>query len=316
MKFIIFDFKAHNHLIDSFLEAASLSHKIAKQNRKWFHWKFKDYPGDGVILSCAVKNEQVIGCVGFYPQYIQNNADCIKAYISCETFVHPKYQGRGLFSKLLELAEIEIEANDGVICLNFPNSASLSGFVKKGWIKNNLLEYKIKILKPLQILIRLKNLKKPFISQPSNFKEIKNSHIPELSNYRAGVYPIYTPEYINWRFLSHPNGHYHIINDNNCFSIIRLGYRGDIFEAQILYVYPTDRSIFSMKKYINKIKIEINPDIVSLSITKNSFLHREATRRLFFKVPSSGNSCYKLIDDSIKFNISTIDYERIIAHTY
>ena len=78
MKYIIFDFNKHQHLIDSFLNSASKAHKQTKKSIEWFNWKFRDNPFGKSILACAIENNQIVGCVAYGIQPLLLNEKQIK----------------------------------------------------------------------------------------------------------------------------------------------------------------------------------------------------------------------------------------------
>ncbi len=121
MHFFIFDYNRDDNLVDSFLSSASLSHKQKINTKEWFYWKFRDTPFGESILACAMEDNKIIGCVALGIQNFIYNEETIKGALSFETFVHPNFQGKGLFKKLINLAEKEALNRNIVFLLNFPN---------------------------------------------------------------------------------------------------------------------------------------------------------------------------------------------------
>ena len=164
MKYFIFDFESNKSLIDSFLSSCALAHNQELKDAEWFNWKFKENPFGQSILACAEDEGRIIGCVAYgKQQYVLNNI-IYNGVISFETFVHPNYQGQGIFSNLIKLGESEA-LNLGIdFMLNFPNKNSITGFLRDGWHQLIAPEYWIKSKNPLNLLMNFKNLKKKVYS--------------------------------------------------------------------------------------------------------------------------------------------------------
>lgn len=130
----IWKYGQDDHYISSFLDGMAVAHKSSPKSEEWFHWKFEQSPYCKAILACAFDNKRVAGCVAYGKGLVKyQNKECPCA-LSYETFVHPDYQGQGLFKKLIGLAENEAKSQRILFLYNFPNADSLTGFKHMGWI--------------------------------------------------------------------------------------------------------------------------------------------------------------------------------------
>lgn len=317
INYFIFNYSKHNHFIDSFLVSASLAHKQEKKSTDWFNWKFRDNPFGQAILACAEEDGEIVGCVAYGFQDFKKNGRTLKVVMSFETFVHPNFQGRGLFTNLIKFAEVTIKEQNVDLMLNFPNSNSLRGFLKSDWKQIESPKYRIKGNRIFKLLVSLKELKKGFLPNESNlmqlkqFKDFKQSSID-------GLYSVISTEYLNWRFFSYPVSEYVVINNENYQSIIRMGKRGNLLEGQVLFLNITDEKAFRMSDFMKKCKEKINYDLISFSITQSNPIHKRLKRSMFIKVPNKTNICYKIInhnaitdEDMKNISLSAINY-----HTY
>lgn len=317
MKYLIFNYNNHSNYIDSFLTSASLAHKQEKKTEEWFYWKFRDNPFGESILACAEEDGIIAGCVAFGIQDFFLHSNVIKGAMSFETFVHPDHQGKGIFKKLINVAEKEATNRDIKLLLNFPNSNSLTGFLRLGWSQINNTEYWIKPNSIFDIIFNLKNLRNGFIPNNSNFdlldKKIFNHY---KQNIDTGFFSKIDTDYLNWRFLSFPNTEYVILNDTNCFSIGRVGKRCRFTEVQVLFVTPRDFNTFSLKNVLKAYKTKLKYDLISFPISKNNRLKPALKRNIFLKVPNNTNVCYKILDETLQLEMSQIELSAINFHTY
>ena|SRR5690606_18838952 len=101
MEYSIFSYTNNLDKIDSFLESASMAHNQTKKTKEWFLWKFRDNPYGKSTLVCAEDAGKIIGCVGYGLQPFWIRKKRVNCVLSYETFVHPEYQGKGIFSTLI-----------------------------------------------------------------------------------------------------------------------------------------------------------------------------------------------------------------------
>lgn len=317
MNYFIFDYKTDTSLISSFIESASLAHGIPQKTTEWFLWKFRDNPFGEAILACARDNNKIVGCVAYGLHFFMIENKILKGGLSFETFVHPDYQRKGLFSKLIELAENEIKKSGIDFIMNFPNTNSLRGFQSKGWKKIDVSEYWMKPRSYFNMLLYSMDLRKGFNPNVSNIEQLKREFITKnvldrTTNYISEIYS----EYLNWRFFTYPNAEYIVVDDENCYSIARVGKRGNLKEIQVLFVTPKNLKSFSLKKLTNKYNKKSKYDLISFPISKSNNLRSSLKDNIFFKVPNSTNVCYRILDESLLIEMEKIELNAIDFHTY
>ena len=322
MELRLWEFEADDPSIDSFLEGMSIAHNEAKRSEDWFHWKFEQSPYGKAIMACAFDGKRVAGCVAFgrgIVRYKEKDWNCALSY---ETFVHPDYQGHGLFKKLILLAEQEMKTADIQFLYNFPNGNSITGFKHMNWIcRNDICLFKIKICHPLRVFCNINSLRQPFKPAPSNLDLIKNMHLPDLQIFKCSkdkdvVEPIWTKQYIKWRFFTFPNREYCICDNDEIFFVSMIGSRGKLKCAHILYAIAKDGrdTEFIMRSVLKAIVQQVNPDVISYSSTVMDTSLSKVFG--FFRVPDRGNFCYKVLDDKMIIDDFKILLPPINAHTY
>lgn len=320
MELRLWQFDADDSLIDSFLEGMSIAHLEAKRSKEWFHWKFELSPYGKAIMACAFDGGRVAGCVAYGRGFIGYKGEDWKCALSYETFVHPDYQGQGLFKKLILLGEQEMKKAGIQFLYNFPNSNSIAGFKHMNWIcRNDIRLFKIKLCHPLRILDHISNIRYPFMPAPSNLSSIKDIRLPVLPipNYSSDILiPIWNREYLRWRFFTFPNREYLVCDNDYSFSISMIGSRGKLKCVHILYVAAKDgrQSEYIMKEVIEAINQKTKPDLIEFAST---VMDNTLTKvRGFIRVPSHGNFCYKVLDDSMQIEDFKMILPSINAHTY
>ncbi|MDC1080749.1 GNAT family N-acetyltransferase [Flavobacteriaceae bacterium] len=319
MKFFIFNFNSDLHLIDGFLESASQAHKIQKKTRDWFLWKFRDNPYGESILACAEVDGKIIGCVAYGAQTFMIENETVKGAFAFENFVHPDYQGKGLFGDLITLSEKETKIRGIQILLVFPNKNSLRGYKKRGWIQENIIEYWLKPSNPLKIMFNLNNLKKTFEPSKSNLK-VLNLYGLSLSEFHLKsktFQAVVDLSYLKWRFYIYPVSKYIVVNNESFFSIAREGNRGVLKEVQVLYSISKNNENLDLKAMIREYRIKNEFDLISFPVSKNNPIKKQFSSNFIFKVPNHTNMFYKTLDDTTEhIDVSKISISAINYHTY
>ena len=318
MNYFIFNFTSHIHFIDSFLKSSAKAHGHNDvKTEEWFYWKFRDNPYGESILACAEEDGIIAGCVAYGIQDFVFHSKIIKGAMAFENFVHPNFQGKGIFKKLIKVVEKEAINRDIKLLLVFPNSRSLPGYLSLGWFQLNNIEYWIKPNSIFDIAFNFKNLRNGFKPNNENFdfldKKIFNHY---KQNIETGLFSKIDTDYLIWRFLSFPNTEYVILNDTNCYSVGRVGKRGNFTEVQVLFVTPKDSNKFSLKNVLKSYKKKLKYDLISFPISKNNRLKPALKRNIFFKVPNNTNVCYKILDETLQLEMSQIELSAINFHTY
>lgn len=315
MELRIWKYGEDDNKIASFLHSASVAHNIPQKSEAWFHWKFEKSPYGKSIIACAFEGGEVVGCVALGRGLMQYNGKSLKCALSYETFVHPSCQGKGLFKKLISLAEDACRREGIDILYNFPNSNSLPGFKKMGWKHiPKYIEYKISLQKPFRCLSNYKSIVSPFQPIDTNNGITPTINCDAQDTQQDFLLSTWSREYIHWRFFELPHSQYIYLNENNIFAIARVGYRGKLKECQILHI-AHDSSVtykYATRVFCKHLKRVENPDLISICCSKKSFISK--CTKAFIKVPTNANFTYKILNDKIAiddFVISGIDF-----HTY
>ncbi len=307
--------------IMSFLDGMSKAHGEDRKSIEWFHWKFEQSPYGRAILACAFDGSIVAGCVAYGMGKIAYHNQVYTAALSYETFVHPSYQRRGLFKKLIYLAEAEAKHQGIPFLYNFPNANSIQGFRHMGWIcRNDIQQYSLKIVNPIHVLCHFLDLRKSFNPYPSNIESICDVHLDDIVVEKSNpdvICPIWTKEYLKWRFFTFPNRQYYVFDDKYVFAIAMVGRRGRITNAHILYILSKKLDVPNLScadRFLKGLYRDIKPDIITY---KDSIENRTPLwRRGFMKISGQSNFCYRVIDDDFVIKSFRMMLPSINAHTY
>lgn len=99
-----------------------------------FRWKHRENPFGTSPMWVAEEDGRLVGFRTFLRWSLRlPGGTCLAAVRAVDTATHPDAQGRGIFTRLTELAVEELRA-DGVACVfNTPNANSRPGYLKMGW---------------------------------------------------------------------------------------------------------------------------------------------------------------------------------------
>ena len=98
-------------------------------------WKYEKFPFGKARISAAIDGEEIVGIQSIFPINLVYKNDKIRATLFMDVGVLPEYRGRGLFKKLVNLAEEYALKEGREIILTFPNKISYPLFFRKlsGW---------------------------------------------------------------------------------------------------------------------------------------------------------------------------------------
>lgn len=318
-KIRLFDNVKDVNLVESFLTKKQESYRHhTKQSVNWFNWKFFSRFKKESILSCVFSNGEIFGCNSFGNFPLMYNNIKIKALLSYENFVHPKFQKQGVFNKLIEYSEQASIKKGFDLLMVFPNEKSLKGYTNRNWTKKKgYIHYWLKPIYNLKLVFNFLDVKKKFVANSPPQKYNFN-----FRNFNSNIYKnVYTSswskECLNWRFNEMPQAEYCYVKTNEFESVARIGKRGRLTELQILYLNPKslqyNKSEF--KKIVSLFQKKVNPDLISFPISIDNPFYNKMNSIGFYKLKSKTNFVYKINPNTLnklfKISLSGIDF-----HTY
>jgi len=315
---------ANEDVIAALLDGAAETHGTPVQSRAWFRWKHAQSPHGPAVIAYAVDREtkRLAGNVSFGWQTMSVDGSEVRAAVSYETWVHPNYQRRGLFTALVRHAYQESTRRGALVWFNFPNLSSRAGFAKCGW--QDLGGYRSWLLpgsyRPgsFNTLRRIRGLEmKPDIAHEVEH-EIAHAldKVAELAydlrRRRDGYSPDRTERYLDWRFASFRDHSYDVVSEKDGVVLYRTGLRGELREVQILDIFG-DRPK-TLRSVANDALEKSGADIATFSCARGHHTGNRLAAAGFLPVPNRGNF-FGFSESSLpttqKWSIAAADF-----HTY
>jgi len=220
----------------------------------WWEWKYqKNIFGKPIIILAKTSSGNIVGSRFFWPWNLLLRGKTLKAFQPVDTAILPEYRGTGLFRKMTEMALIEAQKQNTDILFNFPNQASLPGYLSMGWHFVSRIPWMIRPIKPLTIL---RSFFSRYQARPINLDqgyELKEKNCYELEETKApdGLFRTkVSPEFFKWRYLDHPFFHYgfHSFSSGSkwmsgIFSVVQKGNRKEMYLVD-LFGHPECLSSF------------------------------------------------------------------------
>jgi len=154
---------------------------------------FYDHPyqKDKCIRIAAIEKKVIIGFQSFFHWPYTLNNKIFNSFQSGNSLVHPEHRGKGIFQKLLNYFDSELQKKlDVDFLIGFPVEESKNSFIRNNW-KNILnLNWYIKLCNPARILFSV------------NEKKINNKFSLEhvfINESARTLRLIKSPEFIHWR---------------------------------------------------------------------------------------------------------------------
>jgi len=290
------------------LHAASVvSQRKLTRTVQWFEWKYWGSPFGKAIIAYAQTNDgEVAGVVAFGQYELTHGLSNLKAALSYQTFVHPNYRRVGLFTNLSQMATDVCNQQGTQLMFNFPNTQSLAGFKKQGWIEVDCVRSFVKplhwgrVISQYNMGLRSARFNPDVVTEfsPRDYKGFEKNLL-SLSSVRADNIwaPHRTPEYLLWRYYTYPLNRYLTVTDDNGWAILRTGKRGRYIEAQVMELFPVKgEEVKLLRSLSQQIRKKLDSDIISLTISTDHPVFNSVRRSGFFPIPNSINFTYKPLE--------------------
>lgn len=159
----------------------------------WFRWKYQDNPHNQSIFMLAENDAgDLVGMRGLWPRRYSLGEKVWLAYQPTDTGVLANYRGQGLFKQLTQAALSLAASVGGTLIFNFPNPASLPGYLSMGWI----------------IQRRLRWWTRPWpLSFSRRRMDVPSSHNANRDHYNF----VRDDSFVEWRFKRHPSVTYNFL---------------------------------------------------------------------------------------------------------
>lgn len=197
-------------------------------NKEYLHWQYLSNPnGKPFLFTSKEKSDtELAGQYLVIPIKFSFNNKTILGSLSLNTLTNPKYQGKGLFTKMANATYEACSKENAFFTIGFPNPQSYPGFVKKLDFQHlGDIPLLVKPLKYFNILssyfkknkkkhagaIKLKLLNDPEIKKidVSNYNENINKFWNSISHQYI-LTTLKTFEFLKWRYFDIPTRDYEL----------------------------------------------------------------------------------------------------------
>jgi len=199
------------------------------KDEAYVDWLYYQNPFGRVYCSLAMDEDLIVGQYIVIPIEFIINGYRIRGGLSLNTFTHPDYRGKGIFTELAENVYSLLEADGVAFTVGMPNDSSRPGFLKYLKFEERYSVYRmIRLFSPhskFPIWAKRKIASAPFgpfnkskfVLRNLKFnicKHLENAWIEELwkeelANKAIGF--VQNPDYISWRYDSHPRFEYQFL---------------------------------------------------------------------------------------------------------
>lgn len=295
------------------LKSASISHNAVHQRTPaWFSWKYWGSPfGSAVVAYAETIDGRIAGMVAYGLYELTKGDVNIKASLTYEQFVHPAFRRRGLYTQLLQMGEAECKERNVQMMFSFPNVQALPGTIKQGWIYIDILRSFIKPVNWMNCVTKFNRHLRSALFIPDRIKAFDrrdyegfDEGLSMMKSIRADDVwaAARTPEYMIWRYRTYPMNRYVVIRDNVGWALVRTGQRASYAEVQIMEIFPVTNNYSAQLLHTisAQIKKQLQPDIISMTLSKAHPLFPAMLKSGFFPAPNNGNFTYNPLDDRLK----------------
>ncbi|HEU4895600.1 MAG TPA: GNAT family N-acetyltransferase [Acidimicrobiia bacterium] len=207
---------------DEVLELMRLSlgeSRLLERTPDLFRWKHVDNPFGRSIGLVAEEGGQIVGLRTFMRwELVTQEGAVLSCARAVDTATHPEHQGKGIFRRLTEEA-VEVAREDGIAMIfNTPNEKSRPGYLKMGWSEIGVIGA---LVRPsLSMLTRVDDEgtddPEVFMADPA-----PASASGLVDRAPLGLRTRRTPEYLAWRFSSHPTARYFVTGQSSGRAVLR-----------------------------------------------------------------------------------------------
>ena len=191
----------------------------------FFDWQYLHNPeGEAIVITARDDDEKnsIIGVESILPMNIIIDQKIVKVSLSCNSYVHPDYRRKGIFSKLISIVQEESVRKDILCIYGVSNDNSFNSFVKKGSYEISNLPILFRPLRlsnyfsfPLGTILRLfdniwkiKKSVNPNVIQFSDYFDESFEILAKKASQRIPIIKQRTKEFLNWRYKNHPTREY------------------------------------------------------------------------------------------------------------
>jgi GNAT superfamily N-acetyltransferase len=122
-----------------------------ERTAEFFRWKHRHNYFGPSIAYVAEQDGELVGLRTFMRWRFLRDDRRVEAVRAVDTATHPHHQGRGIFTSLTKAA-LRAAQQEAALVFNTPNSNSLPGYLKMGWLAVGTVPIAIRVARPVRFL--------------------------------------------------------------------------------------------------------------------------------------------------------------------
>lgn len=179
----------------------------------YFRWKYQDNPAGPVVGFVAASGPTIAAFYGLIPERYQVSGSSLVVYQSMDTMTHPKFQRRGLFAHLAQVAYDHLaRADAGTRLIGIAGPTSLPGFTGRlGWRKVRDIRYVFAHKVQFRATTLLRRGAKPEVIALTAMDSKLSYFLGALPESRSAIAPLITPAHFEWRVFKNQSHPFHVL---------------------------------------------------------------------------------------------------------
>lgn len=143
--------RAEEHELDAVIAccAEALGWDPDEPNADFFRWKHRENPFGPSPIWVATDADRIVGVRALMRWRLVRGDDVLEMVRAVDTATLPSHQGRGIFSRLTQVAVDELTAEGVAAVFNTPNDKSRPGYLKLGWVELGRVPVRVRVNNPL-----------------------------------------------------------------------------------------------------------------------------------------------------------------------
>lgn len=192
---------------------------LLQRTPELFAWKHTHNPFGPSIVLVAESEGRLAGVRAFMRWELDDGSGGrIRCVRPVDTATHPDFERRGIFRQLT-LAALDVARDDGVdLVFNTPNPRSGAGYLSMGWQEVGWVD----VLARPRLGVAV-GADADLAAGIPNAIPFESMDVPQRP--ATGLRTRRTPEYLRWRYASHPTVRYGLVTSSAGGAVVRVGAR-------------------------------------------------------------------------------------------
>jgi GNAT superfamily N-acetyltransferase len=168
--------------------------------REYTNWLYAANPFGRATLVRATEGDRWAAFMAMIPVRLGAACGAAKGYYVVNVLVDPAYQGKHLFGRLIATAKALV-ADEGSVLLGHPNAAAHPSWKRAKMVFHDDLRPELAIVSPFGP-VRARRV--ATVEELAPAADVMADVVRTSQSWRVAA----TPEYVHWRYLSHPTNNY------------------------------------------------------------------------------------------------------------